>query len=520
MAAKTLGRWRFALTVTVLPVLAGCGGAGGGGNGGILGSGILDPVGPGDDGSTGGGTGNSAQSLAAHSDTLTPDEAYHLLREAAFGATPEQVADAVSRGLSATVDDLMAKRSVPAATDRLAETYEDDIPRRWLVHLIESPNPLYERMALFWHDRFATSRRILDGRDNGLAVLHWQMLRANALGNYRAFLEELTIDPLMLLWLDGANSPKENPNENYTREFWELFTLGRDVLYTEDDIREGARAFTGITLLREPERDARPIYDLLHHDETPKSIFPGRTQPDNFDYLSVIDLTLEQPEAARYVARNLFAFFIHDHPSDAVINELAAEFESSGFEIAPVVRRILMSQAMFCEDARGAQITSPVEHVVGVARSLDMHIHSEESQGGTLDRLARDLRGAGHDLLNPPGVEGWGENEAWLQDQWIISRASALGRTMEYGPDRTAGLPYHLLPPESTWDQREIRGELVDTIAGIFHMTLSEEERSIYMDVLDQDGWRAFHLEEPDNRPRHVFELIRLISMNEQVIGR
>jgi hypothetical protein len=91
---------------------------------------------------------------------------------------------------------------------------------------------------------------------------------------------------------------------------------------------------------------------------------------------------------------------------------------------------------------------------------------------------------------------------------------------MEYGPDRTPGLPYHLLPPESTWDQREIRGQLVDTIAGIFHIELSEEERGIYMDVLDQDGWRAFHLEEPDNRPRHIFEFIRLMAMNDQVIGR
>jgi uncharacterized protein (DUF1800 family) len=127
-----------------------------------------------------------------------------------------------------------------------------------MVHLLDGPNPLHERMALFWHDRFATSSRVLDGRDENLALQHWQMLRRNALGNYRTFLQELTIDPLMLIWLDGANSPKDNPNENYTREFWELFTLGRDVLYDEEDIREGSRAFTGITLLRERDQDAPP----------------------------------------------------------------------------------------------------------------------------------------------------------------------------------------------------------------------------------------------------------------------
>ena len=340
------------------------------------------------------------------------------------------------------------------------------------------------------------------------------------LGNYRTFLQDLTIDPLMLIWLDGANSPKQSPNENYAREFWELFTLGRDVLYTEDDIREGARAFTGITLLREDDLDARPIYDLLNHDETPKDIFPDRAAPQNYNYLSAIELTLEQSEAPRYVARNLFAFFVHDHPSDETVTELANFFVDNDFEIAPLVRRILRSQAMFSEDARGVQITSPVQHLVGVARTLDMHAYSEDSQGYVLDRLVDDLRNSGHELLNPPGVQGWGEDAFWLQDQWLISRVYALGRTMEYGPDRTAELPYHLLPPIGRWAEREVRDEIIDAIAGAFHVPISEEERLVYVEVLDQNGWRAFHLEDPEYQPHQVYELIRLMAMDERVIGR
>jgi uncharacterized protein (DUF1800 family) len=461
-----------------------------------------------------------AQSLTQHRDALSHDEAYHLLRRAAFGATPERVQQAVNEGLRATVEDLLEVKHVPQAVQNLADEYKiEDMDKRWLVYLIESPNPLQERLTLFWHDRFATSRRVLNGRDKSLGNTHWEMLRRNALGNYRTFLQELTIDPLMLIWLNGADSPKEAPNENYAREFWELFTLGRDVLYTEADIKEAAKGFTGIRLLREDDQDARPVYDILNHDESLKNIFPGREQPANYDYLSMVDLTVAQPEAQRYVAHNLFALFVHDQPSDAILNELADDLQRNNYAIKPVVRRILMSEAMFAEDARRRQITSPVEHIIGVARTLDMHIHSEDSQGSVINRLRDDLRRAGHQLLNPPSVEGWGENAAWLKSQSLIHRAQAIGRTMEYGPDRTPGLPYHLLPPVISWDDRNIRDRIINDLADVFHVELTDEERAIYIEVLDQDGWRAFHLEEPDRQPKHVFELIRLFSMHEDVIG-
>ncbi|MCG3126513.1 MAG: hypothetical protein CHACPFDD_01349 [Phycisphaerae bacterium] len=462
------------------------------------------------------------QAASEYRNSLTSDEAYHLLRRAALGATPEQVAAAVQRGLFATVDDLLTAKPVPEAVTLLADSYEENIPKRWLVHLIESPNPLHERMAMFWHDRFATSQRVIsDWRDRNLGVFHWQMLRRNALGDYRQFLIDLTLDPLMLIWLDGANSPKTSPNENYAREFWELFTLGRDRLYTEADIRESARAFTGITLLRDWEQDTRPIYDLLNHDETNKMIFAGRTSgPANYSYQSVVDLTLAQPEASEYVARNLFAFFVHDHPSDALVKELADSFVASNFQIAPLVRKILVSQALFSPDARGNQVTTPVEHFVGVARTLDMHVYSEDSQGYLFDQLADDLSSAGQDLLNPPGVEGWSEDLGWVQDQWILSRVKALGRTMDYGPNHTEDVPFHLLPAVENWSQREVRPQIVDAIAGVFHLPLTQEEKDIYMEVLDQGGWRAFHLEDPDYQARHVYEMIRLMAMDERVIGR
>lgn len=460
-------------------------------------------------------------SLDTYTGEFTSDDAYHLLRRAAFGATPIQVEQAVADGLEKTVDKLLTIVPETNQFRNFAATYEDDIPKRWMVFLMQGNNPLRERLALFWHDRFATSRRVLSDRDRNLAVTHWLMLRSYSLGNYREFLKQLTLDPLMLIWLDGANSPKAKPNENYTREFWELFTLGRDVLYTEDDIREGARAFTGITLLRQNGEDARPIFDLNNHDETLKRIFPSRTSgPANYDYISLTDLTLAQPEAAQYVARNLFRLFIHDHPTDAQVNRLADVFREANWEIAPLVRRILTSKAFFSDDARGNQVTSPVEHFVGVARMLDMRMYSEDSQGYILDRVVNDLAGAGLDMLNPEGVNGWDEDLGWMQDQWVISRVRALGRTMEYGPDRTPDLPYHLLPARSRWSEREVRKDIVRAMADVFHLHLSADEEDIYVEVLDQNGHLAFHLENPDYQPRHVQELIRLMAMHEGVIGR
>jgi uncharacterized protein (DUF1800 family) len=510
MSIRLKSRHGFVVAFTLL-LITGCGGSTGGGGGGLLGASIFD------DGKEFGG---SAQSAAKYRDTLTSDEAYHLLRTAAFGATPEQVSAAVGRGLEATVDDLLSVKALPSTMVALEESYEEHVSKRWMVRLIESPNPLHEQMTMFWHDRFATSARVLSGRDRGLAQKHWEMLERNAMGNYRTFLQELTIDPLMLLWLNGGDSPKSNPNENYAREFWELFTLGRDVLYTEADIKESARAFTGITLLRESGLDARPIFDIINHDETLKNVFPSRAAPANYDYLAMIDLTLAQDEAAEYVARNLFEYFVHREPSQAVIRDLARSFAQSDFELAPLVKRILMSQAMFSSAAIGSQIRTPVAHVVGVARTLDMHIYSEDSQGSQMNRLIDDLKVGGHELLNPPGVEGWGEGTYWLEDQWIISRVRALGRSMEYGTDRTALLPYHLLPDADTWDQREARRQIVDAMASVFHLELTEEEIEIYIEVLDQNGWRALHLEEPDRRTRHVGEMIRLMAMNERVMGR
>jgi hypothetical protein len=124
--------------------------------------------------------------------------------------------------------------------------------------------------------------------------------------------------------------------------------------------------------------------------------------------------------------------------------------------------------------------------------------------------------------MNPPGVEGWTEGLPWLADQWLISRVNALGRVldMDFGEAREEGLPYHLLPDRSKWTEREVRREMVNAIADVFHLDLTEEEIDIYIEVLDQNGQRAFHLNDPQYQRQHVYEMIRLMAIDEHVLGR
>ena len=191
-------------------------------------------------------------------------------------------------------------------------------------------------------------------------------------------------------------------------------------------------------------------------------------------------------------------------------------------EADKVIGLVRRREQPFSPEARGNQLSSPVEHVVGVARTLDVHLFSEDAQGFILDRMAGDLEDAGQELLDPPGVEGWTEGLAWLQDQWVINRVEAMGYLldMDYGPNRTPELPYHLLPSTSRWAERGVSREIVNAIAQVFHLPLTEEEIDTYIEVLDQDGHRAFRLEDPDRQPQHVFEMIRLMTMDERVLGR
>lgn len=298
----------------------------------------------------------------------------------------------------------------------------------WMREMMASPAPLAERMTLFWHGHFATSQQKVV-RSQAMWGQH-RLLRTQALGNFGALLHAVARDPAMLAYLDGANSRKEAPNENFAREVMELFVLGEASKgggYSEQDIREAARAFTGWSI----ERDdfafrLRPAF----HDAGSKTVF-GRSGA--FDGDAVLDLMLEQPSAARFITGKLWKEFVSPAPEGREFDAIASRFRASGFDIATLVNDLLLSDAFWAPDSRGSLVKSPVELVVGAVRQFGL----QPPDSAPLVRKSAQL---GQNLLVPPNVKGWPGYTDWINATRLLERkqfAEQLFRAADTMQDET-----------------------------------------------------------------------------------
>jgi uncharacterized protein (DUF1800 family) len=338
----------------------------------------------------------------------------HLFRRAAFGATHEQLQTALNEGPAKTLDRLLAggpdQTEFYQKFDRLGDTvsaYNSDEQMRawWLFALVNSPHPLREKMTLFWHNHFATSNAKVN--HVGYMIRQNQLFRRHALGRFDIMLQEVSKDPAMLVWLDTIQSRKGKPNENYARELMELFSLGLGH-YSEFDIREAAKAFTGWTLKNE-----NFYFNPSEHDPSPKRVF-GRE--GNYGGEDIVKLCLEKEASASFIVRKLYRAFISETqtPSDALIEPLAERFRRSRFDLHDLVGTMLRSRLFFSEAAYRARIKSPVEFALGLVRGL-------EGQVGT-QSLAEALDNLGQRLFYPPSVKGWDGGENWLNGTTLLLR--------------------------------------------------------------------------------------------------
>jgi uncharacterized protein (DUF1800 family) len=374
----------------------------------------------------------------------------HLFRRAAFGASWDELQAAVREGLRPTLDRLLAGGPGHAEFDRLADALgpergeaDGDVSGLewwWLQRMARTPHPLRERMTLFWHDHFATS--IAKVRQPALMKRQNVLLRRHALGRFRPFLLEVSRDPAMLIWLDGNSNVRGRPNENYARELLELFSLGVGN-YTERDVREAARAFTGWhttsgTPLSSGERGrgegAQPpefVFRAYLHDAGDKT-FLGR--PGNWGGADVVRIALDQPAAARFLVRKVYRHFVSEDaaPPDRLLAPLAERFRNSDYDIAELMRTVLGSRHFFSEHAYRQRVKSPVDHLVGLLRSL----------GGDLSGAAADvppaLEGLGQRLFAPPTVRGWEGGRAWLNTATLLARHNLSWRLLQGPPEPLA----------------------------------------------------------------------------------
>ena len=279
----------------------------------------------------------------------------------------------------------------------------------WANRMLATKRPLEEKLTLFWHGHFATGNNKV--RDARMMQQQNEMLRAKASGALRDLLVGILKDPAMLMFLDNGENIKTRPNENFGRELLELFTMGVGH-YTERDVREAARAFTGWT------NDALAFrFDQAQHDFGEKT-FLGRTGP--LDGEDIIDTILAQPATGEFVAAKLYRFFVREDVPGAVATDLGRTFRASGYQIKPLLKRIFLSRDFYSPPAVATQIKTPVHLVVSTYRKLGLQ------EVPTIPDFGRMTSSLGQSLFNPPNVAGWAGGRTWITPSTLLQRGNLL----------------------------------------------------------------------------------------------
>jgi uncharacterized protein (DUF1800 family) len=353
--------------------------------------------------------------------------AAHLFRRAGFGATWEQLTEAVSASPSEAVDRLLnadepadyRKQTAALSDAAVAVGKVPQLSAWWCHRMLTTPAQLLEKTTLFWHGHFATSAAKVP--EIRLMLAQNELLRRFAFGDFGQLLLEVSRDPAMLMFLDSATNRKAHPNENYAREIMELFCLGEGN-YTENDIRELARSFTGWEIRRDKFR-----FNSFQHDSGTKTIL-GQT--GEFGGEDGVRIVLQQKSAPEFLIDKLIRFFVFDEPvpSKALVAPLAAQLRDSGMQIRPVLKRILSSNLFYSEHAVGRKVRSPVELAIGFLRCLEGSTNSFE--------LSEQMNVLGQGLFFPPSVKGWDGGRTWINSSTLLGRSNLIRHLLEHEKTR------------------------------------------------------------------------------------
>ncbi|MEP3478330.1 MAG: DUF1800 domain-containing protein [Fuerstiella sp.] len=366
-------------------------------------------------------------------DPWSKQKAAHLLRRATFGAAQNQLQAATKSTPNQVVKKLLEDCTESAEYQQqmqallsaaLATGNSKQLAAWWVYRMLTTPAALLEKMTLFWHGHFATSAEKVEDAD--LMNAQNQLLRKHALGCFPDLLVEISQDPAMLIYLDSASNRKAHPNENYAREIMELFCLGEGN-YTEADIRELARCFTGWEVKRQKFR-----FNRYQHDNESKTVL-GQT--GKFGGEQAVTIVASQPQAAVFIARKLVRFFVMDEPfaTDELVEPLAQQLIENGFIIGPVVQTILTSNLFYSQQAMARKIRSPVEFAIGFASCLNASTNNFT--------LASRLEELGQGLFYPPSVKGWDGGRTWINSSTLLGRSNLIQELLTSDKSRFNKLP-------------------------------------------------------------------------------
>jgi uncharacterized protein (DUF1800 family) len=359
----------------------------------------------------------------------------HLLRRTTFGYTSAQLESALADGFSKTVDRLIeTSPAKPPALD-LASTPGGRFPiaqlqQWWIDHMLSTSTPFAERMTLFWHGHFTSDYR----KTADSTFMYWQNLTWRRMGmtNLRTMLLQVTTDPAMLRYLDLATSTGQNPNENYSRELMELFSMGPGN-YTEDDVRESAKALAGWQL-PQPDSYATVVVDknnnvtrrLPTYSGQKDGVFNARRaysgsvtflgQSGKLDAQGVLDRILAQGATAPYIAKKVISHFVTPRPNASYVNRLADDFRRSKYDMKSLMRAVFTSPEFINRANYRSLVKSPTEFMVHAARALGVSSASK--------LIVNAGSGMGQSLFDPPDVNGWPNNESWISSNTVVERVN------------------------------------------------------------------------------------------------
>lgn len=358
----------------------------------------------------------------------------HLYLRAGFGETPMVIKQKMAYDINKLVDDLFND-----AKQYRNLTYLEDPTRgkevsnlRVLLLFLKSPEQmrslnnawmdmmastkavLREKMTLFWHDHFATSTQFA-----WLMQVQNNTLRKHALGKFDKMLHAIAKDPAMIIYLNNQQNKKDAPNENFAREVMELFTLGEGNVYTEKDIKEAARAFTGWTVNKKGDFE----FVAKEHDDGEKT-FLGRT--GNFNGEEIINILLEEKGTARYVTRKIYKEFVNEEVDEARVDALSAVFFDSGYDISKLMRALFTAEWFYSEENMGSLVASPVDLITRFRRMIKMEFKEDKAQLNLQKVL-------GQTLFFPPNVAGWPGGRNWVDSSTLLLRMQIPTRIIKGG---------------------------------------------------------------------------------------
>ena len=455
----------------------------------------------------------------------------HLLRRAGFGATRQELEGYLAQGYEATVEELLHPGDAQSIPDDVIRRYHTDMAEMrelysvaayWMYRMVTTRCPLEEKLALFWHGLFATGYSKLNQARSLLNQI--EMFRRQALEPLPDFLLELSKDPAMIIWLDNNDNHKNAINENYGRELLELFSMGIGN-YTEDDVKECARAFTGWTLGNAEYMATRASKDSIwpysriawhfeyrddDHDGTEKT-FLGET--GNFNGEDIIKIIAKQEATARFISTRLFQFFAADEvdaDGEQVIKAMMQSYFDSGYETRSMLRTLFNSDYFKSEKARYARVKGPIELVVGAVRMAGSY---QEPTFGA-DQLARQSFYMGQGLLQPPSVEGWHEGPEWIDSGALVERVNFVSKEMGNVMNPGVRSIIDRLAKDGSLTAEALVDQCLDLIGPL---EVADATRKILIEFANKQGEVNLEGHQPgDDAEQKVGDILRLMTATRE----